>query len=304
MKYLFAIILMVVSSISFCQKPSKEQMEADKQKFAEAQKKLEAQKAAMSPEARKAFEDMMEKMGGNKAMQSAQKGLDENAKGNTGAMQRSADPEMIPDKMAQLKISATPATRAQLTAYLRPIFAETDKGIRSESKNAVKELLDKGEKTGKVAMVFWANNELDKALYLLLNASITNPDDLVSLNNLASLLTISGYAHKSLPVLLYAQKLLPNNSTIANNTGQAWLSVGNVDKAKAMLQSAVEKDTSNAEAYRSLALIAQKQGDKPLCAGYLEKAIAHGGATTQNIDLLQQVAPHGRQVGNVHRHTK
>ncbi|MEI9954848.1 MAG: hypothetical protein WDM90_00690 [Ferruginibacter sp.] len=291
MKYLTVVIFMLFSSVSFAQKPSKEQMEADKKKMAEAQKKLEAQKAAMSPEARKAFEDMMEKMGGNKAMQSAQQGLNNNANGNTSIMQRSTDPEMIPDKITALKIAATPQNKTQLTAYLSPVFAEADKLIKPESKNALKNLLNKGEKTGKYAMVFWANNELDKALYLLLNACITNPDDMVSLNNLGSLLTISGYAHKSLPILLYAQKLLPNNGTVLNNTGQALLSTGNVDKAKTMLVAAVGKDTSNSEAYRSLALIAQKQGDKALCAGYLEKAIAHGGATTQNINLLQQVSP-------------
>lgn len=140
-------------------------------------------------------------------------------------------------------------------------------------------------------MVYWANNELDKALYLLLNACISNSDDMVSLNNLASLLTISGYANKSLPILLYAQKLLPGNGTIANNAGQAWLSLGNVEKAKPFLVTATEKDSSNAEAYRSLALIAKKEGNTAACAGYLEKAIAHGGATTQNINLLQQISP-------------
>lgn len=290
-KFTTLFLCMLLCGFAFCQKPSKEQMEADKKKYAEAQKKLEAQKAAMSPEARKNFEDMMEKMGANKAMQGAQQAMNDNAKGNTNIMLRTTDPDIVPGKMAELKIAATPQTRAQLTAYLTPIFNEADKLIKPESKNAIKQLLNKGEKTGKYAMVFWANNELDKALYLLLNAGITNPDDMVSLNNLGSLLTISGYAHKSLPVLLYAQKLLPNSATILNNTGQALLSVGNVDKAKTMLVAAIAKDSTNSEAYRSLALIAQKQGDKPLCAGYLEKAIAHGGATTQNINLLQQVSP-------------
>ena len=285
------IILLLAGIIVSAQKPSPEQMEADKKKFAEAQKKLEAQKAAMSPEARKAFDEMMEKMGGNKAMQNAQQGLNSNATGNTGVMIRNTDPDIIPDKIATLKITATPQNKAQLTAYLSPIFAETDKLIKPESKNAVKSYLNKADKTGKYAMVYWANNELDKALYLLLNACISNGDDMVSLNNLASLLTISGYANKSLPILLYAQKLLPNNGTIANNTGQAWLSLGNVEKAKPLLVTATEKDTSNAEAYRSLALIAKKEGNTTACAGYLEKAIAHGGATTQNINLLQEVSP-------------
>nr|WP_294875448.1 hypothetical protein [uncultured Pedobacter sp.] len=291
MKYLIAVMLMFISSISFAQKPSKEQMEADRKKMAEAQKQLEAKKASMSPEARKNFEDMMEKMGANKAMQSAQQGLDDNAKGSTNVMLRSTDPNLVPDKISELKVATTPQTKPQLTAYLTPIFTEADKLIKPESKSAVKNLMNKGEKTGKYAMVFWANNELDKALYLLLNACMTNPDDMVSLNNLGSLLTISGYAHKSLPILLYTQKLLPNSGTVLNNAGQALLSVGNVDKAKTMLVAAVTKDSTNSEAYRSLALIAQKQGDKSLCAGYLQKAIAHGGATTQNINLLQQLSP-------------
>ena len=77
---------------------------------------------------------------------------------------------------------------------------------------------------------------------------------MVSLNNLGSLLTISGYAHKSLPVLLYAQKLLPNSGTVLNNTGQALLGVGNVDKAKTLLLSAVGKDSANSEAYRRIVL--------------------------------------------------
>lgn len=290
-KTLFLVAAFIIPAFALAQKPSKEQYEADRKKMVAAQKELDSIKAAMSPEARKNFDDMMGKMGGNKAMQNAQQGMDYNAKGNTGIMQRSTDPEVIPDKVAAYKIAAAPQNKAQLTAYLSPIFAETDKLIKPESKNAVKNLLNKGETTGKYAMVFWAHNELDKALYLLLNACITNSDDMVSLNNLGSLLTISGYAHKSLPILLYAQKLLPNNGTIANNTGQAWLSLGNVEKAKPLLTAAIAKDSTNAEAYRSLALIARQQGNSAACAGYLEKAIAHGGATAENINLLQQALP-------------
>ncbi|QEC40956.1 tetratricopeptide repeat protein [Pseudobacter ginsenosidimutans] len=90
---------------------------------------------------------------------------------------------------------------------------------------------------------------------------------------------------------MYAQKLLPNSGTLANNTGQAWLSLGHVEKAKPLLVAATEKDSANSEAYRSLALIAQKQGNGTLCASYLAKAIAHGGATSQNINLWQQLSP-------------
>lgn len=295
MKQLVTTVLICLCTIQVFaqQKPSKIQMEADRKKFEEAKKQLDEQLRNMDPEARKQFEQMMGEVGAKTAMENAEKKLDNNAPVSMGVLRRSTDPEFIPDRISALTIAATPESKGQLIAYLQPIFTETDRLLKSENKNAVKDLLNQGENTGKYAMVFWANNELDKALYLLLNACMINPCDMVSLNNLSALLTISGYAHKSLPILLYAQKSLPENGTIAGNTGQAYLSLGNVEQANSFLLTAVEKDSGNTEAYRSLALIAMKQGNSALCAGYLEKAVIHGGATQENINLLQQVSPSG-----------
>ncbi|HVU53644.1 MAG TPA: hypothetical protein VHD83_01255 [Puia sp.] len=287
MKALFSIfILLFTGAASFCQAP-KSSGASNSADLDKAMKMLEEQKKKMTPEQRA----MLEKMGVDKTMQNVQQNVKMGEKTSPGMMQMRTDPDKIPDHVSQLKIAATPQNKAQLTAYLSGIFSETEKAIKPESKAAVRTLLNKGEKTGKYAMVYWANNELDKALYLLLDACITDADDMVSLNNIGSLLTISGYAHKSLPILLYAQKLLPNSGTILNNTGQAWLSLGNVDKAQLLLLAAIKKDTANSEAYRSLALIAQQQGNNALCIGYLEKSIAHGGATTQNINLLNKLDP-------------
>lgn len=285
-RYFSIFILLLAGAASFCQTP-KSSGASNSAELEKAMKMLEEQKKKMTPEQRA----MLEKMGVEKTMQNVQQNVKMGEKTNPGMMQTPTDPDKIPDQVSQLKIAATPQNKAQLTAYLSSIFSETEKAIKPESKTAVKNLLNKGEKTGKYAMVFWANNELDKALYLLLNACITNADDMVSLNNMGSLLTISGYAHKSLPVLLYAQKMLPNSGTLLNNTGQAWLSLGKTDKAQPLLLSAITKDSANSEAYRSLALIARKQGNNSLCGGYLEKAIGHGGATTQNINLMDKLAP-------------
>lgn len=257
----------------------------EKQRMEDAMKKMEELKKNMTPEQRA----MLEKMGLEKTMKTAQKNMQQ---GGTGtALMQMGDPNKIPEKLSTLTIPATPADKGKLIAYLKPIFSQTEAAMKPANVQAVQKLMDRGGETGKYAMVFWTHNELDKALYLLVNACITNPDDYVSINNLGALLTLSGYAHKSLPLLLYTQKMLPQNSTLLNNIGQAYLSLGFVDKAKPLLMSAVAKDSTKAEAYRSLALIAQKQGDNALCGSYLEKAIAHGAATPENINLLKQVAP-------------
>jgi len=254
----------------------------EKQSIEDAMKKMEELKKKMSPEQRA----MLEKMGLEKTMQTAQKNMQSGV--GVGVMPAA---DKIPEKVSVLTIPATPTDKGKLIAYLKPIFSQTEAAMKPANVRAVQKLMDKGTETGKYAMVFWSHKELDKALYLLINACITKPDDYVSINNLGALLTLSGYAHKSLPLLLYVRKFVPESSTLFNNIGQAYLSLGFVDKAKPLLLSAVAKDSTKAEAYRSLALIAQKQGDNALCGNYLEKAIAHGAATPENINLLKQVAP-------------
>lgn len=256
------------------------------QSMDEAMKKMEELKKNMTPEQRA----MMDKMGIEKTMQTAQQNMQQQGKSGT-AMMPMADPNKIPATISAFKIPATPAGKEQLSAYLKPIFTETEKAMNPVHVASLKSFLGKPNQTGQLAMMFWANNELDKALYLLENACITNPADYLSLNNLAALLTLSGYAHKALPILLYTQKFVPESGTLLNNIGQAYLSLGYVDKAQPLLLSAIKKDTSNAEAYRSMALIAQKQGNNTLCGSYLEKAIAHGGATSEAINLLNTVTP-------------
>ncbi|SDJ82565.1 hypothetical protein SAMN04487898_104366 [Pedobacter sp. ok626] len=257
----------------------------EKQRMEDAIKKMEELKKNMTPEQRA----MLEKMGLEKTMKTAQKNMQQ---GGTGtALMQMGDPNKIPEKLSTLAIPATPTDKGKLIAYLKPIFSQTETAMKPDHVKAVQKLLDKGAETGKYALVFWSHNELDKALYLLINACITNPDDYVSINNLGALLTLSGYAHKSFPLLLYTQKFVPQSGTLLNNIGQAYLSLGYVDKAKPLFLSAIAKDSTKTEAYRSMALIAQKQGDNALCGNYLEKAIAHGAATPENINLLKQVAP-------------
>lgn len=260
-------------------------MAQQKEGLEESMKELEEMKKDMTPEQRA----MLEKMGIEKTLKTAQKTMQ---KGGTGvAMMPKADPNKIPDKISKLAIPATPDSKQKLVMYLQTIFGQTEQAMKPGHVKSVENLLNDAEKTGKYAMVFWTHNELDKALYLLSNACVINPDDFASINNLGALLTISGYAHKALPLLLYIQKFVPKSSTLLNNLGQAYLSLGYVDKAKPLLLSAIAKDSTKAEAYRSMALIAQKQGNPTLCGNYLEKAIAHGGATSENINLLNQVAP-------------
>ena len=290
MKTTYLLLLFSVLTFSaFAQKPTKEQKES----LQAAQKRLNERLANMKPEARRMYDSMMNAFGGNKIMNNAINQVNNNTQaGPTGlVLMPTGDPNKIPTAVSKLAIPPTPTDKSKLVAYLKPVFAELSKKMETSHKSAVESLLNKGKQTGQYAMVFWTHNELDKALYLLTNACITTPDDYLSVNNLGALLTMSGYANKSLPLLLYAQKALPESGTLLNNIGQAYLSLGYTDKAKSFLQNSITKDSTNGEAYRSMALIAKSQGNNKLCGGYLQKAIAHGCATSEMINLLNQVTP-------------
>lgn len=293
MKATYPLLLFIVFTLSaFAQQPSKEQMEADKKRMAESQKKLDETVSNMDPKARKAYDSIMNVYGTKKIMNDAINQVNNTQAGSTGlAMMPTADPNKIPTMVSKFTIAATPTDKLKVIAYLKPVFSEIEKGMKPDHKNSVKSLLNLGKQTGQYAMVYWAHNELDKALYLLTNACITAPDDYLSINNLAALLTISGYAHKALPLLLYAQKALPESGTLLNNIGQAYLSLGYTAKAKGFLQTSIAKDSTNGEAYRAMALIAKSQGNNKLCGSYLQKAIAHGSATSETINLLNEVTP-------------
>ncbi|MBS1577828.1 MAG: hypothetical protein JST09_21190, partial [Bacteroidetes bacterium] len=149
-------------------------MAQEKQKLDDAMKKLEELKKNMTPEQRA----MLDKMGVEQTMKTTK---DKMQSGNAGAaMMPMADPNKIPEKISVLVIPPTPTDKAKLIAYLKPIFSQTENAMKPDNVKAVQALLDKGSETGKYAMVFWTHNELDKALYLLVNACITNPDDYVS----------------------------------------------------------------------------------------------------------------------------
>ncbi|HRQ50579.1 MAG TPA: hypothetical protein PLR74_08595, partial [Agriterribacter sp.] len=126
---------------------------------------------------------------------------------------------------------------------------------------------------------------------LLLNACLTDQEDYASMNNLGAFLTISGYAHKSLPLLQYVQKHFPQSPTLLNNLGQAWLSLGYLDKADKFLKEALKEDKSQTHASYSLAVMAKHQGNKAKCIDYVKQTIENGGNTTEALNMLMNEDP-------------
>ena len=67
---LFVVSIMLVVS-AFAQKPSKEQMEADKKRLAEAMQKLNEKTSKMDPKAKRGYDSLLNKFGVGQKMDNA-----------------------------------------------------------------------------------------------------------------------------------------------------------------------------------------------------------------------------------------
>lgn len=298
------IILMLIGflvCIAFAQAqktPAKKQPPKKEQSMEEMMKELQKQMESLDPESRKVMEetgmfDLMKQV--EKTTREADKmGVDINA-------EAAADIQKIPAKPSGLPILATPASKEQLKAYLQPLMQSTNAAIKPDHKAEITKHLNKGKETGEIAMAYLINREMDKALYLLLNACLTDTEDYASLNNLGAFMTMSGYAHKSLPILQYVQKQFPKTPpTLLNNIGQAWLSLGHLDKADKFLKDALKNDSTQVQASYSLAVVAKHQGNTAKCIDYIKQTIENGGTTGDALSILPNEYS-GKDMGEIIR---
>lgn len=193
-------------------------------------------------------------------------------------------------KLSTKQVAATPASEADLMAYLVKMQQKADVGISPAKKAKAAPYLGKGRETGYIAVVFWINKEHDLALYLMLKSCIEAPQDKLLLNNFATCLSMSGLPEKAIPILDYVKNKLPENATVLNNLGQAWLSLGNIAKAIPLLEKAVLKEDLQPEANRSLSKIALKEGNTAKAVQYIEKGMA-GGFDSESYNQWAKLAP-------------
>jgi len=196
-------------------------------------------------------------------------------------------------------VAVTPASEAALLAYLNAMLQKAEAALSPARKTKVTQYLGKGRETGYAGVAFWINKEHDVALYLMLKACVANPRDFVLLNNFAACLSMVGLPEKAIPILNYVSIKLPNNATVLNNMGQAWLSLGNVPKAKPLLEKAVTKENAHPEANRSLSKIASKESNKTKAAEYLGKAMS-GGFDAESYNAWKKLSP-GKDVATLIR---
>lgn len=147
-------------------------------------------------------------------------------------------------------------TKEEVLAYID----EIEKNFAPSISNST--AYDDAATNGQAAMGNWLADKPADALALAIRAVKQSPDNNTLLDNLATTIDLCGGGYIAIPLHIVCIKKEPGNSTIANNTGQAYLGLGDVANAESYLQKAIASTPYHPNANNSLGLIYLSQGKR------------------------------------------
>ncbi len=223
----------------------------------------------------------------DKAMEDAMKGMSEEEKVEMRKMMKDMMPEMAKKpgsdvsftdnkKLIPLKdvkrinsISKKIFTDADVTANTSLLYSKLMAKISPSEKTIITNVLAKTKKGSalmEAALTSFLQGHNQAAMGLALKAVQAEPKNVTSQNNLAAILSQSGYPEKAIPYLKKLSRQFPTNGTVLHNLGYAWLSLGEIDTARRFFAYAAIRNPSNPETKLCRGLIEELKGD-PIKAG-------------------------------------
>lgn len=198
----------------------------------------------------------------------------------------------MPDRNAKAlaSIPAKPLTKKELTAFIGDMKNKIMAAMGAAGIKALPASTVAADALSNASIFCWYGGDADMAIEVALDAAVKDPDDMNVLNNLSGILNLCGFPYKSVPILEYINEQAPGNSTVDNNLGQAYIEMGDMQKAESYLKKAVAESQYHPEANYTLACIEYKNGNKSAAQSYCENCLRGayiGGAWT----MLKAINP-------------
>ncbi len=238
----------------------------------------------MSPAELEAYKQKMLKQASTQAKQIA---TDNNIKINEMLLPDFELKAPVKDIKRLSLLPVQPPTMMQLAdgikRSMQQLQSVTPKAILDEVKTITTQQTPAQQQSSSVAE-FYADNPV-QALLISMNAALQNPGEVAGWNNLAALFNMNGLEHKAIPILMHHLVNEPNNSMLLNNMGQAFLGLGDLDKAEQFLTQCLAQDPLHPEANRSMGMIKFFQNQFEAGQKYFEKEleVAHRRSTLANL---------------------
>ena len=251
----------------------------------------------------------------DKAMEEAMKGMSEQEKAEMRKMMKSVMPEMakkpgaavvaftdnkklIPAKDVSRinSISKKIFTEADVSSNTALLYSKLIIKIPTSEKTIITTVLAKATNSSSImeaAIISFMQGHGQAAMGLALKAVQADPKNVNHQNNLAAILSQSGYPEKAIPYLKKLSAQFPSNSTVLHNLGYAWFSLGEIDTASKLFSFADARNPQNPETKIIRGVIEESKGDNSKAADfYVESFELAPNPFTEN--LVKNVKAEGR----------
>ncbi len=206
------------------------------------------------------------------------------------------DERVIPSKKTELiaKLPKKTLTNAELASFVRTTNSSIAGLITPKSKALAEKAIVQfkndpyyGAMIASTANGMWIMGLKQPAVYLMGKATevLPNADNY---NNYAAYLTMTGAGHMAIPVLEKLNRAHKNNSTVLNNLGQAWLQLGDADKANKYLDSAIRVYANHPQANYTKCLILESEGKTAEAVVALKRSLKHS-VTKSKLEKLDKL---------------
>jgi len=121
------------------------------------------------------------------------------------------------------------------------------------------------------AVSLWYGNRREAGLYMSALSVEKDPANILLWNNLGALLNLSGIHTLAIPIIRHTLDKTPKSSMAINNLGQAYLGLGDIDKAEKYFKECLLLDPLNPEANHAMSFICIAKNKKDESLLYFRK---------------------------------
>ena len=222
----FFFLFISLTFSAFAQKPSKEQMEADKKRMAEAQKKYQETLNKMDPKARQGFDSLLNQFGVNQKKDDAIQQVNNNKTAKTKTtvgLAKDQSTEIPKNQMSLLNGTPKITNATQYEAYLNRLKGEVAANVNPALKNSVDMLINSNKnianQLNNIPVLYFMQQNIEAAVYAALCVAIINKKVPISQENITAILYQAGYPQYAIPLLEYLNTKFKSDLLLSN---MAW----------------------------------------------------------------------------------
>ncbi len=206
------------------------------------------------------------------------------------------DENRVVPKKDIVRIAGIPksVTESRLPSFVNAIHTSLEKTLDVGSVKMASKIADyiashskSNSEAGIMATSFWLLGKPQIALLTLGEICSKDPTQTDNFSNYAAMLSMLGAEHLAIPILETLNRKFPQNSTLLNNLGQAWLGLGDLLKAEKYLDSAIAIYPLHPQANMAKAAMAESKGNTEQAKQAIKKSLQHSYSKEKEAKLAK-----------------